>query len=66
MVQVRIDADEVYPVYEETRGMAGVLIEVEDETLARWRRVAAEYATVQAEMHTLAEQAYANLRTDRR
>ena len=48
MTTVRIDSDEWYPVYFETKD--GDPVEVDDEVAARWRRVAAEFDLVQEEM----------------
>lgn len=50
-VKVRIEADERYPVYDfmEYENL-GYLVEVDEETAERWKRVLDEWRKVQDEM----------------
>jgi len=56
-VKVWIDMDEWYPVYTVYQGNLdlGLGQDVDDETVARWLRVTADFEAVQAEMETVIE-----------
>lgn len=51
-MKVRIEGDEKYPVYDfvDEWPNLGHLVEVDEATAARWRRVIAEWEQVQEEM----------------
>lgn len=49
---VYIDTEEHYPVYTLEDRAPGVMCDVPDDIVARWKRVQAEYDTMQDEMKT--------------
>jgi len=61
-MKIKIDWDEWYPVYSISDD-CGVEVEVSEETLARWRRVDAEFDAAQKEMRVLVK---ANASNERR
>lgn len=64
LVKVRIYAEEEYPFYSEVTSVNllstdfGIQIDVEENTLKRWRRVLTEIRIVQDEMADLADKYY--------
>jgi phosphoenolpyruvate-protein kinase (PTS system EI component) len=53
MPEVRINRDEQYPVYELDSQNGRAVLDVDEETLRRWRRIQAEYNAFQNEVHEL-------------
>ena len=52
MSEIRVERDERYPFYVIDIDWRGApVVEVSPETLARWRRVLAEFEAVQDEIH---------------
>lgn len=54
-MNVTVWRDEMYPAYHlaDDEYSGGGTVDVDDETLARWRRVEAEWETMQQEMQAL-------------
>lgn len=64
MARVGLDMDERWPDYllmEPESVYAGVVADVPDAQVERWRRVIAEYETVQDEMRAVMDAALASL-----